>query len=44
MGHDLNPMSRKDNEQTNTFKSQHEKGSYDQELVANKRNGVAICF
>ena len=43
-GRNLNPMSRQENEQTNNFKSQHEKGSCDQELVADKRNGVATCF
>ena len=40
----LNPMSRQENEQTNNFKSQHEKGSCDQESVEDKRNGVATCF
>ena len=40
----LNPMSRQENEQTNNFKSQNEKGSCDQESVADKRNGVATCF
>ena len=38
---DLNPMSRQDNEKTYNFKSQHEKGSCDQELVVDKRNEVA---
>ena len=28
-GHNLNPMSRQDNEKINNFKSQHEKGSCD---------------
>ena len=42
--HNLNPMSRQDNEQRNNFKSQHEKGSCDQESMADKRNGVATCF
>ena len=41
---DLKPMSRQDNEQTNNFNSQHEKGSCDQELEADNRNGVATCF
>ena len=38
---DLNPMSQQDNEKKNNFKSQHEKGSCDQESVADKRNEVA---
>ena len=38
---DLNPMSQQDNEKTNNFKSQHEKGSCDQESIVDKRNEVA---
>ena len=34
-------MSRQDNEKTNNFKSQHEKGRYDKESVVDKRNEVA---
>ena len=33
-------MSRQDNEKTNNFKSQHEKGSCDQEWVADNKNDV----
>ena len=34
-------MSHQDNEKTNNFKSQHEKGSCDQESVVEKINEVA---
>ena len=34
-------MLRQDNEKINNFKSQHEKGSCDQESVVDKRNEVA---
>ena len=44
LSHDLKPMSLQDNEQINNFKSQHERGSCNQESVADKRNGVATCF
>ena len=44
LGRDLNPMSRQENEKTNNFKSQHEKGSHDQELVADNRNEVTTYF
>ena len=41
LGGDLNPISRQDNEKTNNFKSQHEKGRWDQESVADKISEVA---
>ena len=41
LGRDLNPMLRQDNEKTNNFKSQHVKGSCDQESVADNRKEVA---
>ena len=36
--------SRQDNEKTNNFKSQHEKGSCDQGSVADNRNEVVTYF
>ena len=44
LGHNPNPMSRQDNDKTNNFKSQHEKGSYDQGSVVDNINEVATCF
>ena len=43
LGRDLNSMLRQDHEQKQ-FKSQHEKGSCDQELVADNKNGVRHAF
>ena len=40
LGCNQNPMSRQDNERIKIFMSQHEKGSSDQNSVADKRNGV----
>ena len=34
-------MSRQDNEQINNFKSQHKKGSCDQESMADNKNDAA---